>query len=55
MQAVQLKREIGDVSSALEICEQALKSEFASFHKLWLIRAQLLEELGRTEDARTVY
>ena len=55
MQAVQLKREIGDINSALKICEQALRSEFSTFHKLWLMKAQLLEELCRIEEARSTY
>ena len=55
MQTVQLKREIGDVGAALELCEKALKTQFVAFYKLWLIKAQLLEEVGQVEEARMVY
>ena len=55
MQAIQLKRELGDLNAALALCIAALDSDYKTFHKLWLIKAQLLEELSQVEETRKTY
>ena len=41
----------------MQICNSSLQpdSEFRTFHKLWLIKAQLLEELYQMEEVRQTY
>ena len=39
MQAIQIKRELGDINAALEICNRAIETEYKSFYKFWLIKA----------------
>ena len=42
MQAIQLKREIGDLNAALQIATESVKNpEYRTFFKIWLIKAQL--------------
>ena len=55
MQAAQLRRETGDLQGALKVVNAALETEFKTFHKLWIIKAQILEQLGLTEEAQQTY
>ena len=46
MQAIQIKRELGDISAATQICNESCQhTEYKTFHKMWLIKAQIFEEL----------
>ena len=52
MQAIQLLRERGKIPEALKACQDSLKNQdYREFHKLWLIAAQLQEQLGQTDQA----
>ena len=55
MHAVQLKRETNSLQQALAIVNQALETEFKNFHKLWIIKAQILEDIGQIEEAQKTY
>ena len=55
MNTIQIQREMQNDQEALRIADDALKSEFKTFYKLWLIKAQIQEELGLVEEARTTY
>ena len=54
MQAVQLKREIGDCQGALALVDEGLAKYRGDF-KLWLIKAQVQAQLGLIEEARKTY
>jgi len=55
MQAILLKRELGDINEALKICDTVLEGNLKSFYKIWLIKAQIHEELCQVEEARKTY
>ena len=55
MNTIQIQREIQNDQEALRIADDALNSEFKTFYKLWLIKAQIQEELGLIEEARNTY
>ena len=55
MNTIQIQREIQNDQEALRIADDAFNSEFKTFYKLWLIKAQIQEELGLIEEARNTY
>lgn len=55
MQAVQLEREQNNIREAYILCEDSLKF-YSDFPKLWMIAAQLKEELSPNyEEASDIY
>jgi Tfp pilus assembly protein PilF len=52
--SAQVEREEGDAAAEARLLDDGL-ARFPGAHKLWLMRAQLEERLGRGEGARTVY
>jgi len=54
MQSVQLQREKGNLTEAWNLLQKALE-KFPDFYKLWLISAQIKEEIGDKNSAIKLY
>jgi len=54
MQSVQLERENGNLKAAWDLCEISIQ-KFPDFYKLWLISAQIKEQLGDNNSAIKIY
>ena len=54
MQYVQLQRDIGNLPKALDLVSQYL-TQYRTFFKLWLIKAQLHQSQGQMEETRKTY
>ncbi|RWS26275.1 pre-mRNA splicing factor-like protein [Leptotrombidium deliense] len=54
MKSVKLEWALGKLDAAKQLLEQSLK-DYPTFPKLWMIRGQIAEQEGHTEDAKFTY